>query len=530
MYKSVVLLCLVYLCCGCVWAQSTYFNKTHDFSLWNPATSAVEVDDGYMVVGQIPTTEDRKVFLLKTDLNGDTLWLKIYGTAPMIHYTGVGSSLIPTADSGFVFCGTIADTAIYAYQDMLLMKFDSLGDTLWTKRYGGSGQDVGQDCAQTLDNGLILIGFTRSFGDTSGDIYLVKTDSVGNLEWDTTYGFSGSLETGISVDITDDGGYILGGYSTINGNRIWILKVDSNGDTLWTTKINVNGTVSGFVIRSLDGGYIVHSSKDKLMGNGKDGYIAKLDSNGAIIWERTYVGSSNDDWFSQVIELSDGSIVAAGQSRNENNISSGWLLKAASNGDSLWSRKFSVPDSLSQQFWSLRVTQDKGFIMSGYAVAPTQDTWLVKTNCLGYEAPPLGSFTFVSDTLTATFVNQSEKAGTYLWDFGDSSFSTDTNPAHNYQDSGTYVVTLTAVACGDTSIFVDTVQVSIPVWIYESNAWADKIGLFPNPTTGLITITGLSQERIRIMIYTVMGELVHVMEINQSNDPSVDLFTFPRGL
>ncbi|PCI19292.1 hypothetical protein COB64_03945 [Candidatus Wolfebacteria bacterium] len=483
-----------------------------------------------MVLGQVITTEDRKVFLLRTDINGDTIWSKIYGISPMIHFTGVGSSFIQTADNGFAFCGTIADSADSGLDDMLLMKFDSLGDTLWTKRFGGANQDIGQDCEQTTDGGYIIIGTTTSFGDTLGDIYLVKTDSIGNLEWDATYG-EGNLDAGLSVSPTADGGYILGGSLSKNGEFIWVIKTDSIGDTLWTTAIDVNLDVGCFVEPSIDGGYIITTDKDNLTGNGKDGYIAKLDGVGAITWEHTYVGSSQNDWLSQVIELPDGSIVAAGQSRNDNNISSGWLLKVTPNGDSLWSRKFSVPDSLSQQFWSLRATLDGGFIMSGFAAAPTQDTWIVKTNCLGYDAPPQANFSSTSDTLTASFINQSQKAGTYLWDFGDGNSSTGSNPSHTYQDSGIYVVTLIAAACGDTSITFNIVQVSIPVGIQEGYAIDDNIQIYPNPTSGRINIIGLSSnEDITITVYNILGELLQKVQLNRLDDYLGDLENYPDGL
>jgi len=529
--RSCAILFIIHFCCTNIWAQSTYFNKTHDLEQWDVASAALQVDDGYMVLGQAITTQARMLMLIKLDFTGDTLWSKVFGPPPQVYFTGGGGSFIQTNDGGYAFCGTVEDIADSSIDDMILVKFDNLGDTLWTKRFGGANQDIGQDCEQTADGGYILIGTTGSFGDPSGDVYLVKTDSLGNLEWDTTYDGIGNLDAGLTVDVTSDGGYVLGASLSQGGEFIWVIKTNAIGGIEWTKAINVNLNIGCFALQSIDGGYIVIAGKDELVGAGRDGYLAKLNSTGdSVLWESTYIGSSQNDWFNQAIELPDGSIVAAGKADNEQGISSGWLLKVAPNGDSLWSRKFSVPDSLSQQFWSLRATLDGGFIMSGYAAAPTQDTWVVKTNCLGYDTPPQANFTSTSDTLTVSFINQSQQAETYLWNFGDGNFSTESNPSHSYQDSSIYVVTLTAAACGDTSITFNTVQVSIPVGVQEVYSREGNIQIYPNPTTGLITLTGLSAEPATLTAYNVLGELVLDQRMTVSNNIVMDLTDLPKGL
>ena len=513
-YLNILLLLLLASKFG-AFAQPYYFNRTYDITEFNLATSVLPIDSGYLILGQIVTTINREFLLVRIDMNGDTIWTKSYGEPPNIYFTGLGKSLIKTVDSGYAFAGTFRDTANVGNAEALLVKFNTIGDTLWTKKYGGSQTETASQCLQTLDKGYILVGTTCSFGNGACDVYLIKTDSVGDTIWTKTYG-GGGFDAGYSIGITNDGGYIIGASLTQGGDFIWVIKTDSLGNTEWNKSINVNLNVGCSAFQSKNGDYIIYTFKDNLAGNNDDGYLAKLNSSGdTLLWEKTYVGSGGNDWFAQAIELEDGSIVASGSSRNNQNVLSGWLMKVASNGDSLWSRKYSVPDSLQNQFFSLHQTLDSGFVLAGNALAPTQDFWVVKTNCLGFDAPPQAGFVFTDSTM-AVFTNQSQNAGNYLWYFGDGDTSSTTNPTHAYQDSGTYIVTLVATACGDTSIFTDTISVSSTVGVNEFQVSDFKLQIAPNPFSNSTTITyqfPLNTGYGEILIYDILGNVIDRYEI-----------------
>jgi len=273
---------------GYVVAGSTYLGATDVYliktdslgdTLWTGTYGGSEgrsvqqtTDGGYIVAGLAwsdSTGED--VYLIKTDSLGDTLWTRTYGDST----DDWGYSVQQTTDGGYIVAGCIISlNAGYAY--VYLIKTDSLGDTLWTRTYGDTSSNGANSVQQTSDGGYIVAGFTDSRGAGSLDFYLIKTDSLGDTLWTRTYGGT-YVDLGYSVRQTTDGGYIVTGYTAIGGwnRKVYLIKTNSLGDTLWTRTYGTLGREDyGYSVQqTTDGGYIVAGWTK---GNGIDNSLVCL--------------------------------------------------------------------------------------------------------------------------------------------------------------------------------------------------------------------------------------------------------------
>ena len=145
---------------------------------YDVGTSVKETTDGgYVITGYEPSALINTVYLAKVDADGEVVWEKNYG-----HMVGdIGNAVQLTDDGGYVVAGTA-----YASEggdgNVYLIKTDAQGELLWEKTYGGSGDDVGMSVLQAADGGFMIAGNTDSFGAGGSDIYLIKTDSNGNVQ------------------------------------------------------------------------------------------------------------------------------------------------------------------------------------------------------------------------------------------------------------------------------------------------------------------------------------------------------------
>jgi len=228
-------------------------------------------DGGYMIFGNDDDYDHMfySTFIEKLDSMGNVLW------GEQIQDNNLTQSAIggqQTSDGGYIITGGPA-----------LVKTDSLGNLLWNYGYDGTGNDIVNSVQQTMDKGFIIGGYTTSFGAGEYDIWLIKTDSVGTLQWSKTYGGSKN-DYSYSVKQTNDGGYIIAGntYSfsdTVNGDA-YLIKTDGNGNMQWSK------TYGGFGIdkaksvqQTTNGGYIINGSTNSF-GSSSRIYLIKTDAYG----------------------------------------------------------------------------------------------------------------------------------------------------------------------------------------------------------------------------------------------------------
>jgi hypothetical protein len=264
------------------------------------------------------------------------------------------------------------------------MSFISL-HAQWAKTYSGVGKDEAYAIQQTDDGGYIVAGSTESFGDESGDVWIIKLDSAGNIEWQKIYGQSFS-ELAYSIQQTYDGGYVVAGAFPNFGWGIWVLKIDPEGKLEWQEYFKggqYDAGVAYSIQQTNDGGYIVAGDfryDQHTLPNNTDVWIIKLASDGTKEWDKTYGGKLHDFAYS-IQQTLDGGFVVAGQ-KDGTLYGAGaglWVLKIDPFGDIEWQRTY---DGEKQEYArSIQQTEDGGYIVAGATAsfgAGAEDIWVLK--------------------------------------------------------------------------------------------------------------------------------------------------------
>jgi hypothetical protein len=314
----------------------------------------------------------------------EILWSRTYGGSGVEYSYAVE----PTTDGGYVVVGYTWSFGS-GNADVYMVKTDSTGDTSWTRTYGGSESDFGSFVRQTPDGGYIITGHTYSIDPDSRYVYLLKTDSLGNLLWTRTYGDFGWHE-GWSVQQTSDGGYVIGGYTWPFGagaGDFYLIKTDSVGDTLWTrTYGGVELDGGNYVQQTMDDGYILVGATASFGAGNFDVYLIKTDSLGDTLWTRTY-GGGNEDMGWSARQTTDGGYVAVGHTASfGSGCKDAYLIRTDSLGDTLWTRTYGGSDD--ETGWSVQQAADQGFIVAGYTRSFGSggfDVYVIKTDSSGDE-------------------------------------------------------------------------------------------------------------------------------------------------
>ncbi|HEX7319007.1 MAG TPA: hypothetical protein VF399_01465 [bacterium] len=310
----------------------------------------------------------------------DTLWTRTYGGA------GQDScwSAQYTADHGFILAGW-TDSYGAGGHDFYLVKTDLLGDTVWTRTFGGTDVDECLAVIQTFDGGYVAGGRTLSFG-TDYDVWLIKTDAQGDTQWTKTIGGSG-YDMCRGLYQTSDSGFILTGTTNSYGADsfdIYLIRTDKNGDALWTKTFGGPLNENGYTVtQTIDGGFLIAGWTQSFGAGNYDAYIIKIDPSGDSLWSFLWGGTSMDKGCS-VIEANDGSYMIAGWTYSFGpDVQNAYLLKMTTTGDTVWTKYYG--DDVYSVVYSVQKTTDGGYILAGTTGSsnPTADVYLVKTDSMG---------------------------------------------------------------------------------------------------------------------------------------------------
>jgi len=242
---------------------------------------------------------------------------------------------------------------------------------VWQKTFGGNSDDEAYSIQQTQDGGYIVVGYTSSFGVGNWDIYVIKLDANGDNVWEKTYGGSG-YDIAYSIQQTTDGGYIIAGKTgDFYSGDVYIIKLDKDGNKMWEKTFGGSGDDGAYSIQqTTDGGYIVAGYTSSFVagvagGWYRDVYVIKLDENGNEVWEKTFGGSGNDS-ANSIQQTNDGGYIVAGWTDSLSLGARGgdvYIIKLNAYGNKEWEKTFGGSDN----DWanSIQQTKDGGYIIAG---------------------------------------------------------------------------------------------------------------------------------------------------------------------
>ena len=370
-------------------------------------------DSGYAVIGLGSSNDGDGLgthglgdyFLVKLNQFGAIEWKSIYGGSEQDR----PAMIFEREEGGFIIVGTtlsIDGDVIFnhGYYDIWIVSISDIGEIEWQQSLGGSSIDIAYSVQQTSDGGFIVVGSSESLGDDVSnhhgpvgfepDFWVVKLNTVGEIEWEHSYGGL-EAEEATSVIQMSDNGYVVVGYTTSNDGDVsglhgmagyysdfWVIRIDSIGNLLWQKCLGGTGNEIAFALTKsnteeclITG--IAHSSDGDVTWEhpGDELWVVQLESTGEIDWEQTY-GGENDDRGYGIIKNSDSDYFIIGTTTSYDEVTNWhgyidyWLLNIDSGGSIISENCYGGSDqegsSYYEDFADIKKTMDNGYIFAGY--------------------------------------------------------------------------------------------------------------------------------------------------------------------
>ncbi|MEK7263304.1 MAG: T9SS type A sorting domain-containing protein [Bacteroidota bacterium] len=361
--KNALLYLFIFLFAGIatVFAQAPDTMWTRTYGVGGQCVQQTN-DGGFIIVG-FSLQQISDVYLIKTNINGDTLFTKTYGGNGYEY----GESVQQTKDGGYIIAGWTSPS-LTGYSDVSLIKTDMNGIEEFSKTYGGDSSDVGLSVLQTQDSGYVIVGSTNSFGAGNSDVYFIKTDKNGIEQYYKAFGGDGN-DNANSVVQTQDGGYVIVGSTQSFGAGnydVYLIKTDAIGDTLFTKTYGGSRADYGYSIKELSiNGYIITGKTSSFGDISSDVYLIKTDVQGNTIFTKTYGDNGGDCGYS-IEQTNTGCFVIVGYKNHYGlgQYTDVYLIKTDTNGDSIFTKTFGGYDY--DIGIDIKKTSDGGYIILGY--------------------------------------------------------------------------------------------------------------------------------------------------------------------
>ncbi len=303
--------------------------------------SHIQLDDrGFLFAGEIshPQDGDTDAFLLRADADGDEVWRFETGGERRDTFTDVS----PADGGGFVAAGFLVPEG-ELWSDGCLVKVNADGEQVWSHSFGGEHFDEFYSLVPVEDGGFTAAGYTWSFGAGEKDFYLVEVNGDGEQVWARTYG-GGSFDYGRTHTRTSDGGFALGGYTVSFGHGqkdIWLVKTDPQGELEWSHAYGGEEMDDCYaLVQTGDDGFALAGYTTSLGAGGLDFYLVRTDAEGDQLWQHAF-GGEDDEICYALRETRDGGFILAGSTQSFGEGQSDYyLVRVDRQGRELWSSTY----------------------------------------------------------------------------------------------------------------------------------------------------------------------------------------------
>ncbi len=318
------------------------WKKSYGGSNWDESYAIQQATDGGYIIAGLTYSVDGDIsnnrggadyWILKLDAKGEIEWQKLYGGSE----NDIANAILPASGGGYIVSGYSESTdgnvtGNHNGYDYWVVKLREDGEIEWENSYGGSEDDRSKAIVGTSDGGYVIAGESQSSdGDVSmnfgeKDIWIIKIDSFGNIEWESSFGGSDE-DFPASVNLTSDGGYIVsGGTKSIDNNienngwqDAWVIKLDNQGNLVWQQAYG--GSKSDYfncIHQTDDGGYVATgaSASYNIDFDNPDLWIVRLSETGEMKSMKIF-GGSHRDWAYTIKETNDGGYITAGFSSSK---------------------------------------------------------------------------------------------------------------------------------------------------------------------------------------------------------------------
>ena len=319
-------------------------------------------DGGYVFAGHTKSFsvgDGNDFWLVKTDENGIEEWNHAYG--------GIDSesakSVQQTSDGGYVMAG-ITWSFGAGEGDFWVVKTDSLGNEEWNRTFGGPLGDHAESIKQTNDGGYIITGGCESYGAAIINLLLIKLDENGDLEWEQTFGNNG-VNVGYSVLQDDDNGFVVGGFKSMPDHDFWLIKTDQNGILEWEQTYDLGVDQVKEIRKTLNNGYILLGTTHPYSGGEWDFWLVKTDSLGNEEWNHTYGGDEYEFATSVIQDYDNGYLLTGATCSLHPDMFDLWLIKTDEVGNMEWEIIYGEEDNY-EVVNSVQRTLDGNYILAGW--------------------------------------------------------------------------------------------------------------------------------------------------------------------